>query len=99
MSAQLRENLRAAEWDTGKSASQIVPVLLGENDVATRIAAELAREGFAVRAIRPPTVAEGTARLRLSLNCSLHDDEVAKLVRAMANVREIVGAIGVARTK
>lgn len=99
MSVRLREDLRVGGWDAGKSASQIVPVLLGENDVATRIAAELAREGFAVRAIRPPTVAEGTARLRLSLNCSLHDDEVAKLVRAMANVREIVGAIGVARTK
>src|SRR5271168_3447992 len=70
MSARLREDLREGGWNTGKSESQIVPVLLGENDVAMRIAAELGREGFAVRAIRPPTVAEGTARLRLSLNCT-----------------------------
>ena len=99
MSAQLRENLRAAEWDTGKSASQIVPVLLGENDVATRIATGLGREGFAVRAIRPPTVAEGTARLRLSLNSSLKDDELARFVRAMTGTREMIAAIGGGRAK
>jgi 8-amino-7-oxononanoate synthase len=92
MSAKLCEDLRKSGWDTGQSASQIVPILLGENDVATRIAAELGREGFAVRAIRPPTVAEGTARLRLSLNCNLKDDEVGRFVRATANMREMVGA-------
>ena len=92
MSAKLREDLRAGGWDTGTSASQIVPVLLGENDVAMRIASELGREGFAVRAIRPPTVAEGTARLRLSLNCKLKDEELARLVRSMAGAREMVGA-------
>jgi 8-amino-7-oxononanoate synthase len=99
MSARLREDLRAGGWETGKSGSQIVPVLLGENDVAMRIAGELGREGFAVRAIRPPTVAEGTARLRLSLNCSLKDDDVARLVRAMAGARELVGAISGQRAK
>jgi 8-amino-7-oxononanoate synthase len=99
MSARLREDLHAGGWDVGKGASQIVPVLLGENDVAIRIAEELTREGFAVRAIRPPTVTEGTARLRLSLNCSLQDNEIARLVQAMARVREIVGAVSGERTK
>ncbi len=99
MSVRLREDLHAAGWEIGKSASQIVPVLLGENDIAMRIAAELGREGFAVRAIRPPTVAEGTARLRLSLNCSLQDTEVARFVWAMAGAREMVGVIGEDRAK
>jgi 8-amino-7-oxononanoate synthase len=99
MSTRLREDLRAGGWDTGKSASQIVPVLLGENDVAMRIAAELVREGFAIRAIRPPTVVEGTARLRLSLNCALRDGEVARFVRAMVGLREVVGAVSGARSK
>jgi len=99
MSVSLREDLRAGGWDTAKSASQIVPVLLGENDVAMRIAAELGREGFAVRAIRPPTVAEGTARLRLSLNCALKDEEMAGFVRAMAGAREMIGALSGERTK
>ena len=71
----------------------------GRNDVASQIAAKLTREGFAVRAIRPPTVAEGTARLRLSLNCSLKDDEVARLVLTMTGAREMVGAAAGARAK
>jgi 8-amino-7-oxononanoate synthase len=99
MSARLRGDLRENGWNTGKSESQIVPILLGENDVAMRIAAELGREGFAVRAIRPPTVAEGTARLRLSLNCSLKDEEIQRFVKAMAGVRETVGAAAAARAK
>ncbi len=97
MSARLREDLRESGWNTGKSASQIVPVLLGENDVAMRTAAELGREGFAVRAIRPPTVAEGTARLRLSLNCTLKDDDLTRFARAMTGAREMVGAISSGR--
>ena len=43
MSTRLREDLRASGWETGKGTSQIVPVLLGENDVAMRFAAELGR--------------------------------------------------------
>ena len=94
ISANLRNDLRADGWDTGMSASQIVPVLLGENDIAMRIAAELGREGFAVRAIRPPTVAQGTARLRLSLTCKLKDEELAKLAQAMVRAREMIGVVG-----
>jgi len=94
MAARMREKLRAGGWKTGKSASQIVPVMLGENEVAMQFAAELVREGFAVRAIRPPTVPEGTSRLRLSLTCGLKDEELGKLVRAMASAREMIGAAG-----
>jgi 8-amino-7-oxononanoate synthase len=93
MAARLREDLRARGWDPGKGSSQIVPVLVGQNDVAMKIAAELGREGFAVRAIRPPTVPEGTARLRLSLTCKISDPELGRFVRAMAGAREIIGQI------
>jgi len=94
MAAQLRGALRAGGWDTGKSASQIVPVMLGENSLAMRFAAELGHDGFAVRAIRPPTVPEGTARLRLSLTCRLTDGDLFRLVQAMASAREMIGAVG-----
>ncbi|MEW6734535.1 MAG: 8-amino-7-oxononanoate synthase [Acidobacteriota bacterium] len=51
--------------------SQIIPIILGNNTRAMAIADKLRWAGFDVRAIRPPTVAEGTARLRLTVNINL----------------------------
>ena len=51
--------------------SQIIPVVLGSNERALDVARELQAAGFDVRAIRPPTVPEGTARLRISVNQGL----------------------------
>lgn len=56
-----------------KSGSQIIPIILGDDARAMQVAAEMQRAGFDVRAIRPPTVPEGTARLRISLNCNLDE--------------------------
>jgi 8-amino-7-oxononanoate synthase len=88
VASKLREELRSAGWGIARSESQIVPVILGENEAAIRFTEELGREGFAVRAIRPPTVAPGTARLRLSLTCALTDDQIVRLVPAMARAKE-----------
>jgi len=49
------------------SGSQIQPVVLGEDRRAVRLAEALQARGYDIRAIRPPTVPEGTARLRLAL--------------------------------
>jgi 8-amino-7-oxononanoate synthase len=86
-SIRLRAALQAGGWNTGASASQIVPVMLGENSVATRISGELERAGFMARAIRPPTVPEGSARLRLSLTCKVTDAELSLLAKALGNAR------------
>ncbi|MGB4057056.1 MAG: 8-amino-7-oxononanoate synthase [Alphaproteobacteria bacterium] len=51
----------------GSGASQIMPILLGEDARAVAVARAMQTAGFDVRAIRPPTVPEGTARLRVSL--------------------------------
>lgn len=55
----------------GGAGSQIVPVLLGEDTHAVAVAHALQEAGYDIRAIRPPTVPEGTARLRLSLSSEL----------------------------
>ena len=57
----------------GGSESQIIPIVLGDNESARAAAEELQSEGFDVRAIRPPAVAPGTARLRVSVNTQLDE--------------------------
>lgn len=64
-SAQVRARLGM------QGTSQIIPVVLGENERALTVAKTLQAAGFDVRAIRPPTVPEGTARLRISVNQGL----------------------------
>ena len=79
----LREDLAARGFDCGTSATHIVPVILGSNDMALHVASELQRNGFAVRAVRPPTVPAGTARVRFSLTSRLSLDDVGHLAQAM----------------
>jgi len=79
----LRTSLRSAGFDIGRSASQIVPVILGDNGTAIQVASALCESGFSVRAIRPPTVPAGSSRLRLSLNASLRMSDVERLVEAL----------------
>ncbi len=63
--------------------SPIVPVILGSNDRAVAAAEKLQREGFDVRAVRPPTVPEGTARLRLTVNVNLSEDVLDRFVEIL----------------
>jgi 8-amino-7-oxononanoate synthase len=79
----LRGRLKELGLDTGRSDSQIVPVMLGSNDSALRAAEALQRAGFAIRAIRPPTVAPGTARLRISLNAGLSETDCDRIAQSL----------------
>ncbi len=76
-------NLRRGGWDCGGTESQIVPVIVGSNDEALSAAEYLQGEGFAVRAIRPPTVPEGKARLRCSLTSSVPRTELDRLASSL----------------
>jgi len=82
-SKRLAAGLRSLGWDTGNSTTQIVPAIVGENEEALAAAEFLQREGFAVRAIRPPTVPQGSARLRFSLTCGITEDEIVRLENCM----------------
>ena len=90
--AFLRRKLGDAGFDTGRSDSQIVPVVLGGNERAVQFADALLRAGFAVRAIRPPTVPAGTSRLRLSLTASMQLPMLERLVSEMISIREQLSA-------
>ncbi|RKE70878.1 8-amino-7-oxononanoate synthase [Pseudorhodoplanes sinuspersici] len=59
--------------------SPIVPVKVGAADAALKAAQMLEDEGFLVVAIRPPTVPDGTARLRITFNAAQPDEDIARL--------------------
>jgi 8-amino-7-oxononanoate synthase len=69
---RFREDLEAAGLDILGSETQIVPVLVGENDKTLEFAARLRELGLLAVALRPPTVPPGRARVRFSLSAA-HD--------------------------
>jgi len=75
----LREGLQAKSFQTGNSTSQIVPVLLNSEEEALAMADKFQKQGFDLRAIRPPTVP--TPRIRISLHSNHTEFDVACLVR------------------
>lgn len=82
----LRARLSDMGLDTGLSDSQIVPVILGANEAAIRAAETLKRAGFAIRAIRPPSVPVGTARLRISMNATLSSGTIERIAQALGEL-------------
>ena len=81
--AQLRDGLAASPWQLMPSETPIQPLLAGGNDAALALSARLAATGLLVPAIRPPTVPQGTARLRISLSADHEAADVARLVAAL----------------
>jgi 8-amino-7-oxononanoate synthase len=70
--------------DTARGSTQIIPVILGEECRAITAAGALQRDGFDVRAIRPPTVPAGTSRLRVSIGVDRNEAEIAGLAGALS---------------
>lgn len=66
------------------TGSQIMPLVLGDDERTMRAAAAFQARGFDVRGIRPPTVPAGTARLRLSLTLNIAPEDIIALSEALA---------------
>jgi 8-amino-7-oxononanoate synthase len=86
----LRANLRRAGIPVAEGSAQIVPVLIGDAARALAIGQLLQSAGFDVRAIRPPTVPPGTARLRVAVNASLSELLLDRFVETLASAMKEV---------
>lgn len=80
--AYLREELASAGF-TVKGASQIVPVIIGGNEAAVDLSDRLRAKGYWTTPVRPPTVPEGEARIRISLSYDHGKDVIGRFVEEM----------------
>jgi 8-amino-7-oxononanoate synthase len=82
----LKVALRGADAPLAPSDTPIQPLMIGANSEAVAVSAALRERGILVPAIRPPTVPEGTARLRISLSAAHSEGDVARLAAVLHEV-------------
>ncbi|MER9464085.1 8-amino-7-oxononanoate synthase [Mesorhizobium sp. M0387] len=88
---QLHERIASAgrlfnRWGVTPSGSQIQPLVIGDVRRTMAVAARLQACGFDIRGVRPPTVPEGTSRLRISLTLNIGEDDISAMVEALVEV-------------
>jgi 8-amino-7-oxononanoate synthase len=84
--ACLKDELQALRWKLLPSSTPIQPLIIGEASTALEVSAALRARNILVPAVRPPTVARGSARLRLSLSASHSVEDVVRLGVALKEV-------------
>lgn len=83
LAARLHSGLAGLPWALMESDTAIQPLLIGDNQRALELSAALRERGIWVAAIRPPTVPQGTARLRITLSAAHTDADVNRLIGAL----------------
>lgn len=91
LATQLRDALQRQgclpKAPASSSCTQIVPIVVGDAPAAAALSAQLERQGLLVPAIRPPSVPDGTSRLRISLAAGHTEEDVRRLVDALRSAR------------
>jgi 8-amino-7-oxononanoate synthase len=87
----LRDELAAAGLDPGESRTQIIPFVVGDAARAMAICEAAIERGVFAQAIRPPTVPEGTSRLRLAVMASHTQAELRRAARVLGDVAKSAG--------
>jgi 8-amino-7-oxononanoate synthase len=81
--ARLRSGLAGLPWHLAPSTTPIQPLIIGGNQAALAVMDGLRQRGLWVPAIRPPTVPEGSARLRITLSAAHTEGDIDRLVDAL----------------
>jgi len=83
LAVYVRKELAQTRFGVPSGSSPIVPIVIGAEIAALEAAEKLMSEGLLVLAIRPPTVARCTCRLRVTLSCEHSDSEIEQLIRSI----------------
>jgi len=83
LAEQLRQGLRELGGAMAESCCQIVPLIVGEARAAVALSRRLEEQGLLVPAIRPPSVPQGSARLRISVTAGHSEADIGQLVTAL----------------
>jgi 8-amino-7-oxononanoate synthase len=92
-SSYIRKQLQSVGFQIGPSTTQIIPLWLGDEQIALAFSKRLEQEGIMVIAIRPPTVPKGTARLRLSVMANHDWSDLRYAVEVIAQIGQEMGVI------
>ena len=84
LARHLRDRLSASDIPAAPGDSHIIPVIVGGNERALAVAQAMQAHGFDVRAIRPPSVPETTARLRITVNVGLDESTLDRFAARLA---------------
>jgi 8-amino-7-oxononanoate synthase len=86
LARRVRDELKGAGHEISQGDSPIIPIVLRSEERALNAAAHLREKQILAIAIRPPTVARETSRLRITLSCQHSDEEIEKLMDALREV-------------
>jgi glycine C-acetyltransferase/8-amino-7-oxononanoate synthase len=89
--AALRSELEREGFDVGDSRTQILPIVVGDAELAVEVCEAALERGVFAQAIRPPTVAPMTSRLRLAVMASHRADELRAAARVLAQAARAAG--------
>lgn len=92
-SSLLRTLLREQGFDIPDDPSQIVPMIVGSNEAAVELSIALLERGVLITAVRPPSVPDGTARLRLSVTLAHEEGDLRRATEIMAAVALEAGVL------
>ena len=92
LARRVRAGLAKAGWEIPSGDSPIVPVIVGDANRALELAEGLRKSGLLVMPVRPPTVAKGSSRLRITLSAEQTDEQVEYLLARLADARNGGGA-------
>jgi 8-amino-7-oxononanoate synthase len=88
LARRVRQEAASIGFEIPPGDAPIIPIIVGESERAMELARRMQKEGLLVPAVRPPTVAPGASRLRVTLCCDHTDREIDRLLQVLGDVKK-----------